>query len=269
MRREATVRLAVAIGIYTYKDRPSCYPSQASLMLAAGIATDEAFRCARRELIDLGLLKYQASAGGHVRGGKARTSRYEWVDPQKIRPEDRDSTPPLGRGVAKGGVEAVYPPAPQLSTPPFDGCLPPRSTVGGRCLEDATTKMLDVAASADAASSSAAVEFLTAWNALHGQAPMIAKCRDVKGARGRLLAVRLREPEWRKDWAEALRRIADCPFLVGKNERGWTANVDWFLKPGSVRAILEGKYDNNGAKRAAGWADPLAHIDFGKKRVSP
>ena len=102
-------------------------------------------------------------------------------------------------------------------------------------------------AGADAPSSAAAVEFLTLWNALHGQHSVIAKCRDVKGQRGRLLADRMADQNWRADWKSAIEHIPKCPFLLGQNERGWKANVDWFLKPGSVRAILEGKYDGQRA----------------------
>lgn len=176
---------------------------------------------------------------------------------QKLREDRTNSVRGRVRGQSADGSRDISGTRPRLTGRDVTGRDKPTTTDKRDAGESAD-------ASADAPSSCAMVEFLTAWNALHGKAPTIAKCRDVKGARGRLLTMRLREPDWRRDWAEALRRIADCPFLVGKNDRGWTANVDWFLKPGSVRAILEGKYDNNRAKGAAGGDDPLAHIDFGK-----
>ena len=105
------------------------------------------------------------------------------------------------------------------------------------------------------APSSMALEFVTEWNALHGKHPRIARCRDVKGQRGRMLVDRMADDGWRGDWREALKKAEGCPFLLGENDRGWRMNVDWFLKPGSVRGILEGKYDGNGTGAPGRRAD--------------
>ena len=35
---------------------------------------------------------------------------------------------------------------------------------------------------------------------------------------------------------------AGTPFLTGKNERNWTANFDFIVKPDNLQKILEGAY---------------------------
>ena len=49
----------------------------------------------------------------------------------------------------------------------------------------------------------------------------------------------------------ALRAIGNSPFLKGQNDRGWTADLDWFLKPDSLH-ILEGKYANGNGSNGHG-----------------
>jgi len=43
--------------------------------------------------------------------------------------------------------------------------------------------------------------------------------------------------------------IPDSPFLLGENDRGWRADIDWFLRPDSVTRILEGKYRTDKPKK--------------------
>lgn len=44
--------------------------------------------------------------------------------------------------------------------------------------------------------------------------------------------------------------VAQSHFLNGENDRGWTADFDWIMKPANFIKILEGKYKNsNNAKQ--------------------
>ncbi len=80
--------------------------------------------------------------------------------------------------------------------------------------------------------------FQTAWNAT--KLPAIQRMGP---ARAKALATRLKEPWWRDNWRAGLARCASSPFCNGTNDRGWRADSDWFLKPGTLAKILEGKYD--------------------------
>jgi hypothetical protein len=54
------------------------------------------------------------------------------------------------------------------------------------------------------------------------------------------------------------RKVAASDFLCGRNERSWTANFDWLMKPSNAVKVLEGNYDNRkgAVKNArAGWRD--------------
>jgi hypothetical protein len=46
---------------------------------------------------------------------------------------------------------------------------------------------------------------------------------------------------------EILTKINNQPFLLGKNQRGWKANFDWFLEPRNMARIEEGNYTNGHA----------------------
>ena len=54
---------------------------------------------------------------------------------------------------------------------------------------------------------------------------------------------------WRENWHDALDHGSGCAFLRGENDRGWKCTLDWFLRPDSATAILEGKYDGAGKPR--------------------
>lgn len=61
----------------------------------------------------------------------------------------------------------------------------------------------------------------------------------------------------RDQWRAHLVRIRASPGLLGANERGWKADLDWALRPASILGVAEGKYDTWGAApRANGHASP-------------
>jgi len=45
------------------------------------------------------------------------------------------------------------------------------------------------------------------------------------------------------DFRALFTKTAETPFLCGKNDNGWTADLDWLLKPDKVKDVLGGKYD--------------------------
>ena len=77
-----------------------------------------------------------------------------------------------------------------------------------------------------------------AWNAVSG----LIAIRQWSEQRKQRLRTRLRDPTWLDKALAAIQQIPECPFLLGDNDRGWRADIDWFLKPDSVTRILEGKY---------------------------
>ncbi len=57
------------------------------------------------------------------------------------------------------------------------------------------------------------------------------------------LKARLREPFFVANWREAMERARRSAFCCGENDRGWVANIDWFLRPDTVVKIMEGNHD--------------------------
>ncbi|MGE3876177.1 MAG: hypothetical protein AB7F74_24750 [Parvibaculaceae bacterium] len=75
--------------------------------------------------------------------------------------------------------------------------------------------------------------------------------------RRKKLVARLREvgPE---GWCQALKAIAERPFLRGAGSTGWTASLDWLLSPTNLRKVLEGGYsEKTGAGKSSPTEAPL------------
>lgn len=78
-------------------------------------------------------------------------------------------------------------------------------------------------------------EFEDAWK----RNVFLQRIAQMSPGRCKLLAARSRDPFWRENWREALKRVAASPFHRGENDRGWTANVEWFLRPDTVLRMIE------------------------------
>lgn len=48
-------------------------------------------------------------------------------------------------------------------------------------------------------------------------------------------------------WNRALTLMGEQPFLLGRNNKGWRAGLDFLLQPQSLNKVLEGQYADEGA----------------------
>lgn len=80
------------------------------------------------------------------------------------------------------------------------------------------------------------------WNQIGGVQP----CRYPTPKRIASYQQRAKNDKWMNLVKEALQKVAASAFCRGHNDRGWLADIDWFLKPDTVMKIIEGKYDNHG-----------------------
>lgn len=60
------------------------------------------------------------------------------------------------------------------------------------------------------------------------------------------------------DCVKAVKIANKTPFMRGKNDRGWKADIEFFLRPDSIAKILEGKY---GAPQKKAQAAPITITD--------
>lgn len=78
------------------------------------------------------------------------------------------------------------------------------------------------------------------------------------------LAARWREAPERQDldwWREFFRGIRQCPHLLGRNDRGWRADLPWMLKPEKFLGIIEGKYRRESRTVSEKTARTMANLD--------
>lgn len=84
-------------------------------------------------------------------------------------------------------------------------------------------------------------EIFAKWN-LFPELPKIARITDNRRSAAR---TRLKDPFFREHWKSGMEAIPERPFLLGQNDRGWKADIDWFLTPEAITKIVEGKYQSN------------------------
>ena len=70
------------------------------------------------------------------------------------------------------------------------------------------------------------VAFQNHWNS-H---PSLKRCRSMTKDRKRKLAIRAEGADFRENWSAAIDALTTIPFYRGENDRGWRADVDWFLR---------------------------------------
>ena len=101
-------------------------------------------------------------------------------------------------------------------------------------------KEKDITAKDSKDNSSVAPEgLMEVWNSNRGELP---KALAMSPGRTRAAKARLSERSL-DEWQNVIQRIANSPFCLGRNERGWVASFDWLLRPDTALRVLEGKYD--------------------------
>jgi hypothetical protein len=76
-------------------------------------------------------------------------------------------------------------------------------------------------------------QVIAIWNQTKG----VTQVKKIDITRTKHLTARLKDQDW--PWQEALKKFPLRCFQSGD----WIPNFDWFIKPGTVNGILEGKYD--------------------------
>ena len=72
----------------------------------------------------------------------------------------------------------------------------------------------------------------------------------INGQRKKAVRARWNEHKDIKVFEKLFRKAEASSFMKGRNDRNWTADFDWMMKPTNFIKILEGKYDDpaGGAK---------------------
>lgn len=185
-------------------------------------------------------------------------------------PTDGDESPNVGDSRRQSAIRRnkSYTPAPAPAPAPKLGGVPPNNpppvaagpATGGE--EDSPTRGKNRAPKKALVTPA---EFLEAWNAV----PRFIGARTLDGGRAKHFRARATDPAWADRWRQALAKAATIPFCLGAGERGWIADVDWFLRPDTVTRILEGKYDRLARGPVPPPAQPLpSNVDRRRQQVA-
>ena len=83
--------------------------------------------------------------------------------------------------------------------------------------------------------------------------------RAIEGNRQKLIAGRWKKYRTLDAFRELFEKAEASDFLKGDNDRGWTADFDWLIRPTNMSKVLEGKYDNDKLKGGQGHGDNSEH----------
>ena len=89
----------------------------------------------------------------------------------------------------------------------------------------------------------------------HSLCPKMRKVQVMNEARKGYVNARIGEYGQEKV-VEVLRLAGESGFLNGKNDRSWTADFEWIMRPTNFINIMEHKFNNNGFNTAADKIDP-------------
>ena len=112
---------------------------------------------------------------------------------------------------------------------------------------DALQKPKRAAKQADEKSDLAKVDLAVVWNGAqkyYGEKLSAVIGMDRNGKRYKAARARWEEKPDREYWVKVIKRLYKSDFCLGKNDRRWKANFDWFIRPDTAARILEGIYDN-------------------------
>jgi len=78
------------------------------------------------------------------------------------------------------------------------------------------------------------------WNQHRG---CLSQVRGCSNQRRRMASSRWKEKPDEEYWVSVVTKIAASRFCNGANDRGWRADFDFLIKPGTHDKVSEGKYD--------------------------
>lgn len=86
------------------------------------------------------------------------------------------------------------------------------------------------------------------------------KCISMGEARKKAIRARIKSGYTLEDFRALFEKAEASSFLKGKNNRNWSASLDWLLKDSSMAKVIEGNYDDKGGNdhETSGGTDPDA-----------
>ena len=105
---------------------------------------------------------------------------------------------------------------------------------------------------------------IEAWNEM-AEANGLPKAMTVTKGRAKAFASRFKDAFWVQLWREAIDEIPKDPFRRGHNDRGWKADIDYFLQPDRVAKLIEQRQTKPAAAQAQIAPKPKSKFPVGSK----
>lgn len=115
--------------------------------------------------------------------------------------------------------------------------------------EERNTDHASSDAKASSSHSSERPDYAEWLEAYRTNAPSLPGARMMSDKRKASVRSMLKQGITLDDFAEACRKAESSSFLRGGGENGWRATPDWMFNGENVLKVIEGKYDDRGAKQ--------------------
>lgn len=80
----------------------------------------------------------------------------------------------------------------------------------------------------------------------HEHCPDLPRCLKRTASRDRHMAARWRENHDLEYFRAFFQRVQTTPFLLGRGNGAWRADLEWLMKPEKFAKVLEGRYEDKG-----------------------
>lgn len=95
------------------------------------------------------------------------------------------------------------------------------------------------------------------------------RCTAISDSRKKAIRARINAGYTLDDFKRLFHKAENSSFLRGQNDRNWSATFDWLVKDSNMAKVLEGNYDDSGARpglaskqtRRQSWADLARQMD--------
>lgn len=154
---------------------------------------------------------------------------------QEAPPQDEAPTPPPSEGARR--TPRMPPPRPQAPESPRTRRDADRLLCPAEGIKTLPPKPRE-AGGRDTGVGLTPKTVIEAWNEM-AEANGLPKAMTVTKGRAKALAARFKDAFWVQLWREAIDEIPKDPFRLGHNDRGWKADIDYFLQPDRVAKLIE------------------------------
>lgn len=95
------------------------------------------------------------------------------------------------------------------------------------------------------------------------------RCTTINESRKKAIRARFNAGYTLDDFRQLFHKAENSSFLRGRNDRNWSATFDWLVKDSNMAKVLEGNYDDSGARsgpapkqtQRQSWADLARQMD--------